>query len=392
MNSAIWLASHYLWFYKRRTVTLIVCVAVTVALPFSVRLVVERFERQVRARATSTPLVAGPTGSRFDLAVHALYFDARPTTTPNGVFRRIRSEGLADPFAVFVAGRVRDAPVVGVTVDYLHFRSLRVAQGESIVRLGDCVVGANVARRIRVEPGERILTDPKNPFALSATPPLKMRVRGVLARMNTPDDDAVFVDLKTAWLIAGLGHGHEPAEQVVGEGALLDSSEEEIVLGGAVKRFLEVTDDNIDSFHFHNAVDKLPLSAIIVVPRDQKSRTVLLGRFVDDPQTQLIEPAAVVDRLMERVFRAQRFFDMLSAVLIVVTAALVALVTSLTRRMREREFETLVKLGCSRFLQTATLWSELVIILTLAAGLAAILTAAAGATTPQLIQSWLMAT
>ena len=32
---------------------------------------------------------------------------------------------------------------------------------------------------------------------------------GILAPTSTPDDEAVFVDIKTAWVISGIGHGHE---------------------------------------------------------------------------------------------------------------------------------------------------------------------------------------
>ena len=37
----------------------------------------------------------------------------------------------------------------------------------------------------------------------------KTVVVGVLPPTNTPDDDGIFVDIKTAWVIQGIGHGHE---------------------------------------------------------------------------------------------------------------------------------------------------------------------------------------
>ena len=53
------------------------------------------------------------------------------------------------------------------------------------------------------------MSDPLNVFDLSGTYPLKMRVVGVLEKSGSADDDAVFVDLHTEWIISGIGHGHQ---------------------------------------------------------------------------------------------------------------------------------------------------------------------------------------
>ena len=53
-----------------------------------------------------------------------------------------------------------------------------------------------------------MLSSPAGAFDVAGTFPLKMKVVGVLAPTGTADDEAVFVDLKTAWVIAGLAHGH----------------------------------------------------------------------------------------------------------------------------------------------------------------------------------------
>jgi hypothetical protein len=39
--------------------------------------------------------------------------------------------------------------------------------------------------------------------------PLKMPVVGMLEPTGAADDEAIFVDLKTMWVIAGLAHGHQ---------------------------------------------------------------------------------------------------------------------------------------------------------------------------------------
>ena len=70
---------------------------------------------------------------------------------------------------------------------------------------------AEVARELELRPGDSIISSPENAFDLAGVYPLKMKVTGILEKSHTSDDLAVFVDLKTAWVIQGLGHGHERA-------------------------------------------------------------------------------------------------------------------------------------------------------------------------------------
>ena len=57
-------------------------------------------------------------------------------------------------------------------------------------------------------PGDSLVSSPENFFDLAGVYPLKMEIVGVLETSDSPDDLAVFTDLKTNWIIMGLGHGH----------------------------------------------------------------------------------------------------------------------------------------------------------------------------------------
>ena len=110
--------------------------------------------------------------------------------------------GLAIPLHVqFTAG---GQPVVGASLDYFEFRGLRLAHGESMALLGDCVLGAKAARKLNFGPNDKLKTDRKNLFDLAGDYPLQLNVTGVLASTGTADDEGVFVDVKTAWIIAGV--------------------------------------------------------------------------------------------------------------------------------------------------------------------------------------------
>lgn len=350
MRDAILLAASYLAYHRGRTLVLVFCVALACYLPVGLQLLVSRFRAELTARGKSTPLVVGAKGSRFDLALHALYFDVPvPEPIPYRQLEQVTRDGLGQALPLLIRHRARGFPIVGTSLEYLRFRECRVARGRNLTRLGDCVVGAEVARQLQLEPGDGLLSDPDNVFDIAGSYPLKMRVSGVLAPTRSADDHAVFVDLRTAWVIEGLGHGHQDVAEV-DESVLLKKGPDEVVASAGLMQYTEITAANLGSFHFHGDRGEFPLTAVVVVPRSTKAATRLAGRFQSSTATaQLVEPADVVDELIQMVMRAKRFFDLLTAFVGVMTLLLLALVVSLSLKLRHRELATLFKLGCSRF-------------------------------------------
>jgi putative ABC transport system permease protein len=222
--------------------------------------------------------------------------------------------------------------------------------------LGDCVLGSRVAAAMSLKPGDSILSAPQNAFNLAGDYPLKMKVTGVLQPSHSPDDDAVFTDVRTAWVIAGIGHGHQEVSPQTDPALLLNSDDKTSVTANAgVLPFTEITPGNIDSFHFHGEPESFPLTAVIVVPKDEKSRVRILGRYAStDSTAQCLKPPEVVEELLSIVFRIEQMVWLCSIAAAVVTGLLLALVLSLSMRLRAAEMMTMFRLGCSR-LTIATL-------------------------------------
>lgn len=391
MLHAFFLARQYIGCHKLKTLILVACIGLTAYLPAALHLLIDRFQSELLSRAKATPLVVGSKGSRFDLALHALYFDAEvPGTVAMRDAEQIAESGFATPIPLLIRFRARGFPIVGTSLDYFDFRNLQVDVGGPFSRLGDCVLGANVARQLNLRPGDFLLSDPDNVFDIAGSYPLKMRVAGILRTAYSPDDNAVFVDVKTAWIIHGFGHGHQDLADEEDRELVLDRSEEKVVASAAVVQYTQITDDNIESFHFHGDTADFPLTAVIADPRDTKSATLLSGRYLDDDaRAQILVPADVVDELMEMVFRVKRFFDIGSLLVGLVTTMFVTLVILLSLRLRAGEMETMFRLGCSRFtifrLQAAELTLVVAVSLLVAGALA--LTTARFA--PQMLRQWL---
>ncbi|MCA9290720.1 MAG: hypothetical protein KDA25_06305 [Phycisphaerales bacterium] len=347
-----------------QTGILALCIAVSIFLPVETRLLVARYERELTARARATPMLAGPAGNRFDLALTSLYFRASTLATYRmDAFEALASTDLATVIPLRLGCAARGHALVGTDPEYYRFRGLVPRAGTLPLRPGDIVLGAAVADALDLAPGDTVFSDQRELYDIAQPPALKMRVTGVLARRGTPDDDAIFTDLMTTWIIDGLAHGHGDVTKSIDPALVLARSDDRIAVSGAFIEYNEVTPDTLTSLHLHVDHADLPLSAAIVVPRDAKAGTMLKARVNAQALEQMIVPTDVIADLLAYVFRVQAMLDGLSAVLAACTLLLTGLVMLLSTRLRAREMQTLHRIGAGRFTVARLYATELLIIL-----------------------------
>jgi putative ABC transport system permease protein len=375
---SLYMAWRYLLFHKVRTVVLIAAITLITYLPFAVHILVRSSEAQMLARSQFTPLIIGQKGSALDLVLNTLYFTSKP---PERIAMseadRVDASGLAYAIPVYNRFVARGFPIVGTTLDYFSFRQLDVAAGRMLAVLGECVLGATVAATLGLEPGDTLMSAPENPFDLAGVYPLKMTVVGVLNSSHTPDDRAVFVDIKTAWVIEGLGHGHTDLATTTDQQNILEQRDGTIVASAKVVQYTEITPDNLDSFHFHGDTSTFPLTAILAVPYDDKSATLLRGRYLAEAiPSQIVRPTEVIAALLQNIFKIKQVLDIIFTVVSVAMVLAIVLIMILSLRLRQPEIETMYKLGCSRLKMVELVAAELGAIVLLSLILTAGLTAA----------------
>ncbi|MGB0767425.1 MAG: ABC transporter permease [Phycisphaeraceae bacterium] len=370
MRSAFYLAWRYTTAHKGRSLILVFALGLLLLLPTAVTLVIRSYDARMGARAEATPMVIGSKGNRYDLLLQALLFrDGRTDDVPVGLVERLENDLAFDAVAIplFARSTADGAPIVGTDLEkYFAFRGVGVSTGERPSMMGQAVLGGSAARRLGLGVGDTLTTDRVNLYNLAKTMPLQLNIVGVLGPTNSADGEAVFVDMKTAWIIAGHGHGHAP------EAHQSDAAHQAAVTA------IRITPDNAATFHFHGDESALPASAVLVLPETDKDRTLIASRYNASADYQALRPAEVMNELMDLVLRIKRLFGANTALIGVAVVLLIGLVVALSMKLREAERRTLHKLGCGRWLIVQTQAVELAIVLAgalliVAAGSAAVM-------------------
>ena len=363
MIDSLYIAWKYVSYNKAKTLILVVAITLIAALPLALQVLLNESEQQLRVRAGETPLIVGARGSALDLVMNSLYFtEETPQLITERATEKIEDTALAVAIPLYVRFQARGFPIVGTTLDYFDFRKLSVDQGRMLAMLGECVIGADVAMRLKLEPGDNLLSSPENLFDLAGVYPLKMTVTGILNRSHSADDLAVFVDTRTAWVIEGLGHGHEDLTQSTDPSVILERDERNVAANAKLLHYTEITRENLSSFHFHGDRSNYPVTALLTVPHDAKSATLLRGRLLDDAHYQIIRPDDVIDGLMENIFRIKNVIDAAVVIVAFGTVLTIFLVFVLSLRLRRSEIDTIFRIGCSRMTVARLLAAEIVII------------------------------
>lgn len=364
MLDSLYIAWKYVRFNRIKTAILVACISLLVFLPLSLELLLDESEQQLMSRAVTTPLVVGAKGSALDLMMNSLYFgDEVPELITMDASEEVVDTDLAYSIPLYIRFKARGFPIVGTTLDYFEFRGLRIAVGNPLAMLGECVIGASVAERLGLKLGDSLVSSPENLFDLSGVYPLNMKIVGVLEKSHTSDDLGIFVDIKTAWIIQGLMHGHEDVTKTKDQTVILKKTEGNVTANAKLFQYTEISEENMDSFHFHGDTSKYPITAVIAVPDDAKSGTILRGRYLSmETAYQIVKPEDVIDGLLQNIFRIKNVLDAVIVVVGMATVLAIVLVFALSLRLRRREIQTIFKLGCRRATIARLLGAEIFIV------------------------------
>jgi len=353
------------------SVVLVATVGVVVGLPLVIDAALGAYVETITARARATPLLVGPWGGQTDLLLDALYLRPnRRASFEHGALLRACEGVDAQAISLHLRHGAAGFPLVGTDLDYFELRGLRCAEGRLPLRLGHCVLGAQVAETTGLGAGDSLLSDPEGVLDVVGGFGTRLQVTGVLAERGTADDRAVFCDVKTAWVIDGIGHAHADVDAPTAYGDL-PAAPTDLALLRAVDA------KNLASFHFHGDPETFPISAGIVVPATPEDGLLVRGRLTTvDDGAQSIVPTRALDDLLAVVLRIRGIVEMVTATLAGATLLLLVLVGALALRLRRVELDTLAAIGVSRRAILALIVSEWTVVLIAGVAAAGLLTVA----------------
>jgi len=316
---------------RHRLAARLLCLSCALALsiPCTIDAISKTASALLRQRASSTPLIIGAKGSTHQLVFSALYFKGVPPQALN----KSKIRNIVSLIPLHLGHRIGDVPLVGTSFAYFNFRELRPQSGSLPIRLGDIVAGATAAKRLELKQGSHLVAQPSGAWSGGAALPVKLRVTGILAPTQSPDDTALFASLDTSWLLSGKYHGHE---ELRGKQPLNTTT------------FVEITQENLLSFHLHGNRDEQPIHAFILDCDCPKDTTIAKGVANTTDGLSALYPLPVIDSVLSWLVALERLTKAYGTLVIISTLALVILIALLVRVQRAREFHMLYRLGCAR--------------------------------------------
>lgn len=321
-------ATRYYW---GRALTIALALALTLSIPFSLNQVGERLERRLLERAHHSPLVLGTPGSRFDLTLRSLYFKGaklKPLTWQD--LKSVYRIGGVEATPLHLRYRARGMPLVGTSLEYYELRQIQIQHGHLPQRLGEVVLSQRLAQKLKVQTGDFLSSDQKDLYNLASTYPIELEVVGIFFNQNSPDDEAIFTEIKTCWVIEGKGHGHQ--ERQGQQGA-------ELVMAQ------KLTGTNAQTIHFHGDMNTYPISSLLIFPKDERSHSLFKARAQHQTHWHITTPKTVIHELLKIIFKIKDLLNALSKGALVLTCVLALLISWLSFTIRAHEWRALALLG-----------------------------------------------
>ena len=288
----------------------------------------------------------GKKGNEFDLTMNSLYFRGHIKDPLEFEEQKTASAyGLSVP--IYVNHSISGTPLVGSSVGYFSARNLSIQSGRNYALLGEVVAGFQTAQLFHLKVGDKVRSDMQNLYNISGGYPMVLEVVGILNANDTSDDNAFFTDVKTTWALDGYMHGHE---EVTRKDALNSEAEEgeNLEATAAIFMFPEITKENRNSFHLHGDIGELPISSVLLLPKNVEQHNIALGDYELRKDVQAVRPKIVVETILEILLGIQRALDAYFFVISFSTLSFFSLILYLSRQLRSTELEIMERMGASK--------------------------------------------
>ena len=347
MNTSLLLAGAHLRNHQGKATLIILILLGLIFLPLFILSNIDLLQHQLRERARKTPLLLSPAKGQVETILHHLHFqweNEPPSFTPSESFELFDDCPLAGiPMLLFYELLSQNGsdkvPLLATAIQYLNFRELQISKGRAPQHPGEVILGGRLAQRWQVELGDYLMTAPHRLLDLSKAHQLELKVVGILKSSGQPEDQIAITLQETAWIKMGLGHGHAE-EHLKGVPESLHLS-----LRSEQEGYRRIGPNNQEHFHFHQAVNLLPLSGMILLPSNEEQRLFALAWGQKHPGLEVLDPAKITERILASLHRLGDLLLVLLAVVSFSSLILMGLLLRMDILMRKKDSEVLEEQG-----------------------------------------------
>lgn len=203
--------------WHRRVLTWLTIIAVAVSSTFIVFIMIiqDGVEKGAIKGYGPYELVIGADGSRTQLMLNTFYHIGAPTgNIAYDIWEKVEEIDLAEvAYPITRGDSYQGFPLIGTPAGYLVTRYPEVIlTGELYEQLGEVVIGAHVAEQAQLQIGDTFHAS-HGMLDDDVHDELLYEVVGILPKLGTPDDKAIFTTLHHAWVVhADQGGGQTSLE------------------------------------------------------------------------------------------------------------------------------------------------------------------------------------
>lgn len=328
---SLWhIAWNYLWSRKITTCLTILSVALGVGLIAAVHTLRDETKRRFEEEGQAFDVVVGAKGSPLQLVLSSVYFMDTPTgNIPYSEYETIRQEeDVAAAFPIGLGDTYRGFRIVGTIPELFDHvwkidlaeterKPFQLAEGRFFEKAFEAVIGSIVAEDAGLGLGDTFVGT--HGFMEGEHHEFPYTVVGILKRVGTPNDRAIFCSLDSVWQVHGHdgsgpgSPGHPPSEHA------------------AHSEHLEVT-------------------AVLINLTTPAARFAYLDHIERDFNAMAAIPVNEIQKLYNRVLSTANTVLLLVAYLVVVVSALTIMVgLYLSILQRRRDLAIMRALGASPF-------------------------------------------
>ncbi|MAW42043.1 MAG: hypothetical protein CMJ30_06495 [Phycisphaerae bacterium] len=351
---AAWILAKSRWRERPGTLLLLsLAMAMSAAVPFGTDRAVRREVVQLRQQTQSIPLVAGSSDAgQTDLVLSALDYDPRNIPpTRWALVEAARQDAPEGVLPMHLGHRTSGLTLVGTESEVASTLGLTLTSGRWCVRPGEVVAGADTPTDA-FSVGQVVDSEAPKKFALQAPPTQKLLVVGRCASTGSPADQVVWTNLTTAWVLDGLFHAHlnEDVKQ---------STEQRQVLSPNTPLARRLYEQDTSTLHAHTLESDLPIHLLRIVPKDQRSLTLVRSNLRHAHGATTAVPEFVADELAESFAARAKLIQLAVLIPGIGVSLLALLVIGLDWQRRRSEHAGLRRLGASQSMLVGSFALEL---------------------------------